>query len=141
MLNFNGRGFYFRLGSCGPFLLFSWLSACTNAVTNVRVLGGNGFIRSETVHHLLESEGSNMRLTLLNRGTVYWDSASIIAARVTSFYCDRNEIRKCNQLTLSDEFYSFVLDFTLYQQRNIAEIIDILTNRVGLYIYISTDSV
>ena len=120
---------------------FVCLSACTNAVTNVLVLGGNGFIGSETVHHLLESEGSNMRLTLLNRGTRYWDYASRIAARVNSFHCDRNEIRKCNQLTLSDEFYDFVLDFTSYRQRNIAEIIDILTNRVGLYIYISTDSV
>jgi nucleoside-diphosphate-sugar epimerase len=122
-------------------VFFICLTASSIAVTNVLILGGNGFIGSETVHHLLESDGSSMRLTLLNRGTEYWDSASRIAARVNSFYCNRNKIRKCNQLTESDEFYDFVLDFSSYRQRNIAEIIDILTNRVGLYIYVSTDSI
>lgn len=121
--------------------LVIFLPACISATTNVLVLGGNGFIGSETVHQLIASEGSNLRLTLLNRGSEYWDSATRITPRINRLYCDRNKIRQCRQFTSSDEFYDFLLDFSSYHPGNMAEIIDILTSRVGLYIYISTDSV
>ncbi|XP_062502072.1 uncharacterized protein LOC134179187 [Corticium candelabrum] len=122
-------------------VLIVFLPACIAAVTNVLVLGGNGFIGSETVHQLLESEGDKVRLTLLNRGNSYWDSSSRITPRINPIYCSRNSITQCDELISSKKFYDFVLDFSSYVPRNMAEIIDILTDRVGVYIYISTDSV
>lgn len=107
----------------------------------ILVLGGNGFLGSHTVNALLDQGGFN--ITLLNRGNVYFNSDKEIDPYVNQIIqCDRKTLLRatCKKL-LEKTWYDAVIDFSSYEDKQIEQVIDILRNRVGLYIFISTDAV
>ena len=106
----------------------------------ILVFGGNGFIGSETVRRLL-NRGDE--ITIVNRGNWYFDSEERIKPFVKAhFRCDRDKSLKldCEELFTSGD-YDAVIDFSSYTARQIKQVVDILRGRVGVYIYISTDSI
>ena len=106
----------------------------------ILVFGGNGFIGSETVRRLLDKGDE---ITIVNRGNWYFDSSERIKPFVKAhFLCDRDKLLKvdCEEL-LTSGYYDAVIDFSSYNARQIKQVVDILHGRVGVYIYISTDSI
>ncbi|XP_068670447.1 uncharacterized protein [Montipora foliosa] len=106
----------------------------------VLVFGGNGFIGSETVSRLLKRGDE---ITMVNRGNWYFDSEERIKPFVSAhFKCNRDKLLEveCEELSASG-YYDAVIDFSSYNARQIKQVVEILRGRVGLYIYISTDSI
>lgn len=106
----------------------------------ILVFGGNGFIGSETVRRLLDKEDE---ITIVNRGNWYFDSEERVKPFVSAhFRCDRDKLLKieCEELTTSG-YYDAVIDFSSYNARQIKQVVELLRDRVGVYIYISTDSI
>ena len=106
----------------------------------ILVFGGNGFIGSETVRKLLDGGDS---VTIVNRGNWYFDSEERIKPFVSDHLkCDREQVLRleCPQLLHSGD-YDAVIDFSSYNSNQVEQAIDVLQGRVGLYVYISTDSV
>lgn len=106
----------------------------------ILVFGGNGFIGSETVRRLLDKGDE---ITIVNRGNWYFDSDERIKPFVKAhFRCDRDKLLKidCEELLTSGN-YDAVIDFSSYNARQIKQVVDLLRGRVGVYIYISTDSI
>ncbi|XP_013410008.1 uncharacterized protein LOC106173416 [Lingula anatina] len=58
---------------------------------HVLVFGGNGFMGSATVGRLLQRNGDFYDITIVNRGTWYWDSAVTIRPYVRYFACNRED--------------------------------------------------
>ncbi|XP_077982446.1 uncharacterized protein LOC144437392 [Glandiceps talaboti] len=110
--------------------------------SHVLVFGGNGFIGAETVVALI-SEGYTV--AIVNRGNWYWDSETRVKPFVTHVMCDRNiDLLRCDPLTtLIKEVghFDFVVDFSAYNGYQMESAVRALAGKVGLYIYISTDSV
>lgn len=125
---------------------------------SILVLGGNGFLGSHTVNALLEDGSYNV--TIVNRGNIYFNSNKEINLFVDRvIVCDRNTLvrSECKELleknpekkqakeqsekNLPSTWYDVVVDFSSYQDQQIEQMIDILKNRVGLYIFISSDAV
>ena len=106
----------------------------------ILVFGGNGFIGSETVRRLIDRGDE---ITIVNRGNWYFDSEARIKPFVSAhFKCNRDQLLEieCEELLTSGS-YDAVIDFSSYNARQIKQVVDILKERVGLYIYISTDSI
>lgn len=106
----------------------------------ILVFGGNGFIGSETVRRLLDKGDE---ITIVNRGNWYFDSEERIKPFVSEhFKCNRDQLLEieCEEL-LSSGYYDAVIDFSSYNSRQIKQVVDILRERVGIYVYISTDSI
>ena len=106
----------------------------------VLVLGGNGFLGSETVEVLMDAD---YEITTLNRGNKYFDSVKRIDDFVKQrIICDRDTlIRKtCPELLRSGK-YDAVIDFSSYSPMHIETMIDALQGKTSLYVYISTDAV
>ena len=101
------------------------------------VFGGNGFLGSETVLALLEDGYS---VTVVHRGSNYWDYASRVAPLVTHWQCDRWRLKECEQLARL-QWVDVVVDFSTYSQECMISLIDMLTDKTGLFVYISSDSV
>ena len=115
--------FSFFHGSCG---------------VNVLIFGGNGFIGSHVFEKL---KYLDYRITFINRGNLYYNTKKTMESFRT-IKCDRNTLlRKSCMDLLSGETYDFVLDFSSYREQQIEQVIEILRNRVGLYVFISTDAV
>ncbi|XP_065053475.1 uncharacterized protein LOC135682488 [Rhopilema esculentum] len=110
------------------------------APKRVLVLGGNGFLGSETVENLMDNY---YEVTILNRGNKYFDSDKRIDAYVKHrIICDRDTlIRKtCPTLAKSGK-YDAVIDFSAYTPMQMESMIDALRGKTSLYIYISTDAI
>ena len=106
----------------------------------ILVLGGNGFLGSETVENLFDK---GYEVTLLNRGNYYFDSKSRILPFVKRHIkCDRDTlIRKtCKDLFLSER-YDTIIDFSSYNAMQMEQMIDVLKGRISFYIFISSDAV
>ena len=106
----------------------------------ILILGGNGFIGSHVLHALSEED---YEITLVNRGNVYFNSDKDVLPYADKLLtCDRNTLLRstCPGL-LGKTFYEAVVDFSSYNDKQIEQVIDILKNRVGLYVLISTDAV
>ena len=115
-------------------------SGSGEAGKRILVLGGNGFLGSETVELLLDAD---YEITVLNRGNKYFDSEKRIKDFVKeTITCDRDTlIRKtCPDLMRSGK-YDAVIDFSSYTPMHIESMIDVLRGRASLYVYISTDAV
>lgn len=106
----------------------------------VLVFGGNGFIGSEVVSNIIERDQYD--ITTVNRGNWYFDSKERIMPYVKNIICDRDKAFKleCPEL-LKSGAYDIVIDFSSYTAKQIQQVVDILKDRVGLYIYISSDSI
>lgn len=106
----------------------------------ILIFGGNGFIGSEAVYRLI---GRGDYVTMLNRGNWYFDSEERIKPFVKDhFKCDREQVLRleCPQILHSGR-YDAVIDFSSYNPRQIEQAINVLQGRIGLYVFISTDSV
>ena len=106
----------------------------------ILVFGGNGFIGSETVRRLLDKGDE---ITIVNRGNWYFDSEERIKPFVSEhFRCNRDKLLEieCEEL-LTSGYYDAVIDFSSYNMRQIKQVVEILRDRVGIYVYISTDSI
>ncbi|XP_057293697.1 dTDP-D-glucose 4,6-dehydratase-like [Hydractinia symbiolongicarpus] len=113
--------------------------ACTTA-SDILIFGGNGFLGSHLVINLLKKEHN---ITLVNRGNDYFNSRSSLEPFVQRIIaCDRKTYLRetCKEL-LGNLKYDYVIDFSSYGDKEIEQVIDILQNRIGLYILISTDTV
>lgn len=113
----------------------------------ILVFGGNGFIGAECVDYLM-THNPNFEFVLLNRGNwKEWDTEKRIRARVKeSIVYDRRKdsLEKCLKHYLNDDDLKFkaIIDFSAYKSSDIASALDVIpANKIGLYIYISTDSV
>jgi len=118
----------------------TYQSSCATSKKKILILGGNGFLGSHVLHTLSEK---NMEITLVNRGNIYFNSdKEAVPYADKLFTCDRNTLLRstCPGL-LGKTFYDAVVDFSSYNEKQIEQVIDILKNRVGLYILISTDAV
>ena len=110
------------------------------AAKRVLVLGGNGFLGSETVENLMDND---YEVTILNRGNKYFDSDKRIDAYVKhGIICDRDTlIRKTCPTVAKSGKYDAVIDFSSYTPMQMESMIDALRGKTSLYIYISTDAI
>lgn len=104
------------------------------------VFGGNGLLGASTVEKLLVG---GFHVTTINRGNWYWDSGIKIKPRVHHVTCDRLlSLKSCKEIAaLSKSKFDVAVDFSGYHRFQIQEVFDIWQDRIGLYIYISSDSV
>ena len=79
----------------------------------VLVLGGNGMLGGEAVYKMIQL---GLDVTILNRGTWYWDSAERIKPHVGHIRCNRagNLAESCHELAENKVFYDVVVDFSSY---------------------------
>lgn len=147
------------LGIHGVFFLWTLLLLCCLNVNSypehqhdnkakgsrtILVFGGNGFIGAATVTRLLDAGHS---VTLVNRGNWYWDSDMLIKPFVHHLRCDRMQsLYRCDDMNLlltsnPSIFFDTVIDFSAYHQEAVSDVMNILQNRIGFYVLISTDSV
>lgn len=104
------------------------------------MFGGNGLLGASTVEKLLVG---GFHVTTINRGNWYWDSGIKIKPRVHHVTCDRLlSLKSCKEIAaLSKSKFDVAVDFSGYHRFQIQEVFDIWQDRIGLYIYISSDSV
>ena len=108
----------------------------------ILIFGGNGFLGSHLVKGLADSE-EDFEITLVNRGNVYFNSDKDVTRLADKILiCDRYTLLRssCPGL-LGRSKFDVVVDFSSYKDQQIEQVIDILKNRVGIYIMISTDAV
>jgi len=126
-------------------LLFGRPARAAKASEKKKILsfGGNGMIGSSTLSRLIED--ASYDITLVSRGTWPFDTATLIQPHVSSVICDRdNTLKSCPDfmkvINTIDEFYA-VLDFSGFEPQWVQDAVDVLKDKVRVYIYISTDSV
>lgn len=120
---------------------------------NILVFGGNGFIGSHVVSHLIEKY-KTYNITLVSRGNWKFDAETVIKPYVTHFSCDRyagvqilfssNGLAECSDFMTylsAMKFFDYVVDFSAYEPQVIKDALEVLKGKIGVYIYISTDSV
>ena len=112
---------------------------------NILFYGGNGFIGSSTVEHILQSF-PDASITLVSRLNWVWDSEERIKPRIArAIFCDREDTSDdCTELqefVAGQERFDFVIDFSAYNAKEMETSIKLLKNKVGVYIFMSTDSV
>jgi nucleoside-diphosphate-sugar epimerase len=121
--------------------------ADSNQVVNkekVLVFGGNGFIGSDLVSNLIQKKEYD--IYIVSRGNWYFDSEQRIKPFVTNFICDRenSDLDYCTELMNlieTTEQFKYVFDFSAYKPEVLEASVEVLQGKVGLYVYISTDSV
>jgi len=121
--------------------------------------GGNGNIGSAVLKTMIDSGAYD--IVMSTRGSWHWDSEERIgphvryvkcnrdyqpacAADANATDCDINAIKQCTELMeiiTETEKFDIVLDFSGYEPKWIHDNCQILKDKVGVYIYISTDSV
>ncbi|CAF0818450.1 unnamed protein product [Brachionus calyciflorus] len=113
----------------------------------ILILGGNGFIGAECVEYLLDNN-DDYNLILVNRNNWDdWDTRERIKSRIKlNIKCDRktDSLKDALKDYLDNEDFKFeaVIDFSAYKSRVIKNFFqDIPSEKVKLYILISTDSV
>lgn len=121
------------------------LQAAAATSPHIAVLGGNGFMGADAVELMLRY-GYNV--TIINRGSWYWDAKDRIFPRVQKFTCDRNEgLQKCESLMKyldgegSGIEFDAVVDFSAYRPGQVADSTKVFGDKTKVYILISTDSV
>lgn len=123
------------------FSTFYLFISAASPKTEILVLGGNGFIGSQTTTNLLE-KGHN--ITLLSRGNTYYDSEKKIKPFISRhIVCDREKSLslECKELDEDRTNYDVVIDFSSYSPKQMLEMVKSLAGRVGLYVFISTEAV
>lgn len=112
------------------------------------IFGGNGFIGSEVTKLLLADCGSGndkLDITVVNRGKSWdWDTNKSIKPFVKQIQHDRDtDIFCCADLVKLSrtEKLDVIVDFSGYDSHAVKDAVKLFRNKVGLYIYISSDSV
>jgi nucleoside-diphosphate-sugar epimerase len=105
--------------------------------------GGNGMIGTATLLRLIDTQEYD--ITLVSRGTWPFDTEQVIKPHVTAVVCNREDsLESCSELIniieTTDEFYA-VLDFSGFEPTWVQDAVQVLQNKVRVYVYVSTDSV
>ncbi|ESP00024.1 hypothetical protein LOTGIDRAFT_158251 [Lottia gigantea] len=112
------------------------------SIKNILVFGGNGLLGAPTVEGLIQA---GHKCTLINRGNWYWNSYITIKPHVHHIKFDRMQsLSKCEALVAmldGGQRFDLVIDFSAYHMFAVNEAVSLLKGRVGLYVYISSDSV
>ena len=152
-------------------LLLFFTSGYTLERKTILSFGGNGNIGSAVLHRLIskaKERGKHIPdIILVSRGTWHFDNADRIRPHVHNVVCDRafepkcddvkppttnatgscdiNSLRHCKDLMkiVNDtKKFDVVLDFSAYEAKWVHDAAEILKHKeVGVYIYISSDSV
>ena len=101
---------------------------------NVLVIGGSYF--AGRVFNILTSRTDLFELHVVNRGKAPLNKLP----HVTEYRCDRHDPMRMAAM-LPDIKFDAVIDFCAYKPNDIKSVIDVMKNRIGQYIYISTSSV
>ena len=147
--------------TCLLLLLLVWPDLDLALSHKIKVLsfGGNGNIGSAVLSSLIKT--GQFDIVMTTRGGWHWDSDSRIGPHVETVKCNRdyqppcaadknatdcdiNAIRQCKDLIniiQKTEKFDVVLDFSGYEPKWIHDNCEVLKDKVGVYIYISTDSV
>ncbi|ODN03479.1 Trifunctional UDP-glucose 4,6-dehydratase/UDP-4-keto-6-deoxy-D-glucose 3,5-epimerase/UDP-4-keto-L-rhamnose-reductase RHM3 [Orchesella cincta] len=121
--------------------------ASDKPVKNVLAFGGNGFIGSEVLNQLFADPDQYYKVALVSRGNWYFDSETRIKPHLAKrIICDRedSDIEYCKDLVdyvAKTEKIDIVLDFSAYDPEVLSNTLDLVKEKAGLYVYISTDSV
>mmetsp|Transcript_63057 Transcript_63057/g.138706 ORF Transcript_63057/g.138706 Transcript_63057/m.138706 type:complete len:459 (+) Transcript_63057:41-1417(+) len=119
---------------------------------SVLVLGGTGFRGHFTTESLVQ-EGHNV--TVLSRGHSYWGIMEQLKGRITHWPCNRtlkadhggaklsksSGLVNCTQLVNSTTFFDAVVDFSSGDSLELKQAMDLLSGRVGIYIFISSHAI
>ena len=105
-------------------LFVLYLSLVTPSIAQhkkkVLVLGGDGMLGSETVARL---KLRGHQITILHRGTWYWDSSLRIKPWVNFVQCDRDRFKECadklGDITREKGMFDAVIDFSGYKPSHI----------------------
>eukprot|EP00978_Attheya_sp_CCMP212_P026999 scaffold89936_cov59-Attheya_sp.AAC.2 len=132
-------------------LLVLCLSIFTTAMAQVEgrrkilTLGGNGMIGSATLTRIIAT--GEYDITLASRGSWPFNTSDTVAPHVNHVECDReseNIQESCPELwqdIQSTEQYHAVIDFSGFEPEWVRNTIEILGEKVRVYIYVSSDSV
>jgi nucleoside-diphosphate-sugar epimerase len=111
---------------------------------NILIFGGNGFIGASTVQKLFPGGHS---VTIVNRGNWYWDTRDTVYPNVKHISCDRysgaleDSCPDLVKFVSSADKIDFVIDFSAFDSKAVVEVLSLLGEKTGVYIFISTDSV
>jgi len=100
---------------------------------NVLVIGGSYFVGR--VFSINASRGETLALHVVNRGKYKLNLPGI-----SEYQCDRHDTDKLFQI-LPDIKYDAVIDFCGYNPEDIRSIVNVLSDKIRQYIFISTSSV
>ena len=96
------------------------ISSAVGYGQKILVLGGDGMLGSETVARL-KLRGND--ITVLHRGTWYWDSSKRIKPWVNFIQCDRDYFNECadklGDVTREKGMWDAVFDFSGYKPKQI----------------------
>lgn len=144
----------------GGFIVLVLLTLSFNPILSqkkkVLSFGGNGNIGSEVMTMMI-AEG-DYDITIVSRGNWHFDAGVRVMPYVNSIICDRstdapcageedcdiNTLHYCKELmevVNATEKFDVVLDFSGYEAKWIHDAIATLEDKVGVYVYVSTDSV
>lgn len=115
-------------------LLLPWLIKSKR----VLIFGGNGLLGSEFAHRLLQSS-SHYELTLLHRGSNYFDYNTRIHPHVTHLYYDYSEPWRTHPVI--KENFDVAVSFSHVDPEGLEEVFTWMELHVKYYVYISTDSI
>ena len=105
--------------------------------------GGNGMIGSETLTSLIAT--GDYDITLVSRGNWPYDADTRVQPHVKHVECDRSEgFKTCPELMAdidATQQYYAVLDFSGFYPAWVRDAVEVLKDKVRVYIYVSTDSV
>jgi nucleoside-diphosphate-sugar epimerase len=127
-------------------LLLTLVTANNNEITKVLLFGGNGFIGSHVTLNLLRQQMHLVNLTIVSRGNWPYDTYDTVQPFVQHISCDRyylKGLKSCDEFMnfIQHNSFDYVVDFSAYEPYVIKDALQILKNKIGLYIYISSDSV
>ena len=108
------------LGLSAVLFLGLCISSAVGYGQKILVLGGDGMLGSETVARL-KLRGND--ITVLHRGTWYWDSSKRIKPWVNFIQCDRDYFNECSDkledVTREKGMWDAVFDFSGYKPKQI----------------------
>lgn len=112
-------------------------SSSRRGVSKTLVFGGTGFISGHSTDALLEAGHA---VTLANRGK----SPDPFGDKVDRLRVDRDKSKACRRIlkdSSTSGHWDLVVDFTAFEPREVRDVVSVLEGRVGLYVFISTDSI
>ena len=136
--------------------LVTWLVLAQAEREKILSFGGNGMIGSVVMEKLIAEDKYD--ITLIHRGNWHFDTALTVMPNVNNVVCDRNKDPPCagevdcdintlhycadvmEVVNKTDKFKA-VLDFSGYEPKWVHDAIHALGEKVGVYIYVSSDSV
>jgi len=119
---------------------------------SVLVLGGTGFRGHLTTERLVRDGHT---VTVISRGTRYWDIYDKLQDHITLWKCNRTLAREyggatlpkssglvnCSELVNNTAYFDAVVDFSTRTLDEMKQAVQLLRGRVGIYVYMSSHAV